>query len=488
MSQTVRPFTALWDTTAAGWSPEEFQKNIARAGDFGYTAIAVPLRWKQAQPTGPDGYDFAPVDRTIARIKARKLAAGLVIDYSVPPAWVDANLYCARDATGKIIADPRTSEPMIAVNAKQVRDWVVALFRACVTRYGAAVAEYQGAGNPYLESTWRHPASRSLDHSKWALEGFRSFIHTKYIDIRALNEAWEAQYKDWTEIPVGEGGKKTTQSEFHAFRYYTYCSWVDHLRKAVKEVRPEAKFVFRLGGTKISGDLYQLSFDLGRYSRRSDVIIGCQLREPWQVNMVRTAAELDGRPWGIQVELGKTELARDKKELNEELAKLGKRVYDLGGFLEMKNWVYCPGSAALAGPENWDNVAAWPFLGEYKKYIPLPVNPPKNNRRAIYISAAEAQFWDGTDLEAARDRWNVETDTGKKPEVDLVSDGMFVDRPEVLKRYHAGIEIPFAKVIARDARNALSQAARMGVRFIYHNPKQTGISDEHGTTQPPLAG
>jgi len=486
MSAPSRPFTAIWDTTAGGWTPEDFQKNAARAADHGYTAIAVPLRWKQAQAGGPDGYDFASVDRTIARIKAKKLAVGLVIDYSTPPAWVDANQYCARDALGKIIADPVTREPMIAVNAKQVRDWVGALFGECVSRYGAAVAEFQGAGNPYLESTWRYPVTRSLDHSKWALEGFRSFLHGKYVDIRALNEVWESHYKDWVEIPVGEGGKKAVQSEFHAFRYYTYCSWAEFMRKAVKDARREAKFVFRLGGTKIAGDLYQLSFDLGRYARRSDVFIGCQISEPWQVNMVRTAAELDGRPWGIQVELGKTELARDKKEMNEDLVKLAKGVYELGGFLEMKNWVHGPGTS-LAGPDNWDDEAAWPFLGEIRKVRPMPQPPPRNNRRAIYVSAAEIQFWDGTDLEAARDRWNAETEIGKKPQVDLVSDGMFVDRPEILKRYYAGIEVPFARVVAQDARNALTQAARMGVRFRYHNPKVTGIQDEHGMPQPPLA-
>jgi glycine cleavage system pyridoxal-binding protein P len=80
------------------------------------------------------------------------------------------------------------------------------------------------------------------------------------------------------------------------------------------------------------------------------------------------------------------------------------------------------------------------------------------------------------------------TDSGKKSNLDVISDGIFAGAPDVLRRYTSGINIPFGRVIAKDARNALIQAQKNGIRLVIQFPDKAGLEDEHGKPQVPLAG
>ncbi len=469
----MRPLFASLERPG-GIDPAGFRSGVDRAAGLGYTGVKVVLPWAKAQPKGAGPVDFSSVDPLVAAVRAKGLVPALVIDHAAPPPWVDVNEYGMRDLKQAPILSATGGHPLLMNNALQVADWVGSVFRECAAHFKDAVAFYQDFGQHQKEAATRRPPSLALDHSPRCAQAYRTWLKGKYLDIRTLNTAWETSFKAWDEIPAGEGARKPLQADFHLFRYSTLASWAAHLRKMTHEGHAAAVYAFRTGTTKLESNLVQLGFDLGRYARAADLLVAEETADPFILTMVRTAAELAGATWGLDALPTGAAAGGGGEGADQEAVAWGKRVYDLGGFLAIR--------------QPLDHDAGRALEQEVVKLLGMPPPGPRNNRHAVYVSAAEAQFWDGTDLEAARNLWKDQTDDGKKTALDVVSDGMFTGAPDVLRRYTAGIEVPFAKTIAKDARSALAQAAKSGIRITYRNPAVAGTLDEHGRPQPPLAG
>lgn len=471
---------------AERWTPDEFHRNVGRISDLGCTMAEIGLKWKDVQAVEPGAADFSRIDWAVARLRARKMPFGIAVNHSAPPPWVDAETYCARDAQGKLVVDPGTGEPMVAQNSKQVRDWVGDFLKTCADHFGNAPSYISVTSTPCGEAAWRHPSGLLFDHSRWAAEAFRVWLRGKYADIRILNETWNSGYKAWEEIEPGEGVRRSMLCDFHMFRYATLSLWTARMRAVLTESRAGSVLAFRSGGVDIEKDLKQMAFDLGKYVQASDMYLANQAREPWLLNMIRTAAALHRRPWGVRISPERGDWG-DIPGVNRSLSEWGKAIFALGGMVDVGDFCWS-GADPERAPGNWHDASVWTFCNELKNAALLAAAHGRSNRKAVYMSAAEVQFWDGTDFEAVRNRWNELTDGGKKPSVDIVSDSMFISSPQVLKAYGGGIEIPFARVISREARAALSQAAGLGVRFMFLAPEAAGTLDEHGRPQPPMAG
>ncbi len=484
MSPPSRPFWATWDFTGGDWTPSLLKECALKAAALGYTGIQLNVEWAWMQPEGAEESDLSQADWAVKTVRSCGLRAALGLDHSAPPPWAEAEVYCVRDEAGQPIVHGDNRVPMLAQNSKQVREWVAGFLKVLIGHFGSEIGYVQGISTPLGETTWRCSSKKLFDHSRWAEEAYRSWLRAKYIDIRMLNEAWESQFKGWDDVPVGEGPRRSCMADFHQFRYHTLSSWSDYMRKSAKEAG--GAWAFRLGGGHLHSDMQQLSFDMGRYARTCHLFLADGMLDPFYINMVRSAAEVAGVPWGIRLDRSILDPGLERDRVNAELVNWAKGVYALGGAVDIADFVHFEGMVREGGPADWGNPAAWPFQKEVRKLAESPEVQPRNNRRAVYVSAAEAQYWDGTDLEAGRERWLAMTDSGKKPQVDVVSDGLFTSSPDLLKRYTAGIEVPFAKVIARETRAALVQAMRLGVRMLVHNQKLAGSMDEHGKPQTPL--
>lgn len=480
-----RPLQATWDMRAGEWTPQIMKDCALKAVQMGFSRVQLNYEWATLQSQNTENVELGQVDWAIKVARACGLEVALGIDHSAPPAWVDKNEFCVRDEGGKLVVAGPNNTPMMAQNSKQVREWVADFLRFLAGRFGDSARYIQGISTPVGESTWRHPSKKMFDHSKWASEAYRSWIRARYVDIRTLNAAWDCNYRGWEEVQVGEGPRKATMADFHAFRYFTLSSWTDYMRKAVREIKPTNAWAFRIGAARLEKDMQQLSFDFGRYAKFADLLIADGAWDQFVINMVRSAAEINGKPWGIRLDSSVLEKGISPQQVNIELYKWGKSVYDLGGFVDIENFVRFTGQA-VPGPEDWTDTKKWSFVPEMQRLARGPVPQPKNNRRAVFVSAAEIQYSDGTDYEAARNRWMQVCDSGKKPQYDVVSDGMFVASPDVLKRYTAGVEVPFAKVISKDTRGALIQAMGLGVRVAVEKPAFAGSIDEHGKPQTQL--
>lgn len=483
----LRPFFATWDFRAGGWTPTLLKDCALKAVALGYTGVQLNYAWPSLQPDGPDETSLAGMDWAVKVARACGLKVALGLDHSAPPPWIDAEQYCVRDEGGKLVVHGDNNVPMVAQNSRQVVEWAANLFREVAGHFLGNVEYIQGISTPLGESTWHHPSRKMFDSSKIAVEAYRAWVRSKYVDIRTLNETWEVRYGSWDEVWAREGSHRATMADFHAFRYHTLASWTDRMRKAVKEGCGSGRYAFRVGCAKWQTDMQQLSFDLGRYARYCDVLLADGAWDQFVINAVRSAAEANGKAWGVRLDRSALEAGLEAKQVDEEFVRWGKSVYAVGGFVDAGGFVQFPGQAIDPGPTDWANPKAWTFQGEMRKCAESPQGQgPKNNRRAIYVSAAEIQFWDGTDFEAARNRWLQVCESGKKPQYDIISDGLFVASPDILKRYTAGVEIPFAKVIAKATRGALIQAQGLGVRLVVGNPKLAGTVDEYGKPQQSL--
>jgi len=482
----LRPFWNTWDFRGGEWTPSTLKDAALKAAGLGYSGIQMNFEWAWMQNEGAESADFATADWAVKVARACGMKVALGIDHSAPPPWLDAEQYCVRDEGGKLLGHGDTHIPMVAQNSRQVMEWVGGFLKNASAHFGNSVEYIQGISTPLGESTWRHSSKKLFDHSKWATEAYRSWIRSKYIDIRTLNETWDCQYKSWDEVEAGEGPRRATMADFHAFRYSTLAGWTDRMCKSVHEGCGSTKYAFRAGCTRWQTDMQQLSFDLGRYARHCDILLADGAYDQFVINAVRAAAESQGKLWGIRLDRSLFEANLEQATVDEDLGKWGKSVYALGGFADVADWVLFPGQSAPTAPADWANGSAWTFMREVRRQAEMPPPGPKNNRRAIYISAAEVQFWDGTDFEAGRNRWLEVTDSGKKPQYDPISDGVFANSPDTLKRYTAGVEVPFAKVIAKDTRAAFVQAMRLGVRLMVYNNSVAGTMDEHGKPQTQL--
>lgn len=469
-----RHFLAHAPTPPEGWRTGTLAAAADRAKAAGYTALRLDATWAALQPSGPGPLDFSSMDLPVQLVRAKGLVPIVGINHAVPPDWVDADEYGLRDPNGRPVTAVDGDAPRLTLNAKQVRDWVGDLFRLCASHWKGGVTAYVDLSPHLAEARAHRPGGPALDHSPRCAAAYRMWLRAKHVDVRTLNTAWDTAYQGWDDIPPGEGARKSSQADFHLFRYSTLASWAEFLRKAVDAGDPGAAYAFRGAGWRKPSELGGLAFDLGRAMRGADWYLGDETTDPWALAMVRSAAELWQKRWGADAAEPGWGAAWPGEEAAKEVPKWGKAVYDQGGMLMVRQPVVAaPGKAMEA---------------EVRKVLPLPQPPPRNNRRAVYVSAAEAQFWDGTDHDEARGVWWAATEGGKKTTMDVVSDGVFAGSPGTLSRYSAGIEIVYAKVIARDARAALIQAGKNGIRLVIHRPELAGTLDEHGKPQAPLAG
>ncbi len=464
-------FLAARSLPAQSADPKALWDAVERLAAAGYTGVEIALPWAELQPADAQALDFTRADRLVAALRARRLEVRLLVDYRETPSWFDAEECGMRDGRGKIVAVFPGNHALPAINARRVCDQVAGLFKACAGHFREAVAYHVDPGL-YVWEAGHHATGPQLDVSRWASEAFRLWVRAQYMDISLLNAAWNSSFKAWDEVVAGEGVRKASQADFHLFRYATLASWTEHMKKASGEGAPQAKYAFRTGGRKAESNLEQLGFDPGRCARRCDALVARDFSDPWQANLVRTAAELYGCEWVIEVSPKETWGGDDDELAAKDASAWMKMICGMAGTVCVRS----PGGDA----------ACRSLEKEMAMIVKGAPGQPRNNRQAIYVSAAEAQFWDGTDLEAARMRWLDMTEAGKKPKIDVLTDGMFSGNPQVLKRYTAGIEIPFARTLARETRTALIQAAAMGIRLKAYDPAQAGTQDEHGKAQAPL--
>jgi len=470
----MRPLWACFVLAPNQWVPQALSPLLDAVAGKGYTGVRFDLRWDRAQPKAPGPVDVSSVEWAVRLARAKHLDVALGLDHSVAPPWVDTKDFGMRGPRGSPVMSRRSGRPLLTLNAKQVCDWVAGFFTATAAHFKDAISWYEDLSQHLKEDLEHQPGGGVLDHSPRCLEAYRTWLRTKYVDIRALNEAWDSTYSDWNQVEAGEGVRKSSQADFHLFRYSTLASWVAALQKAIHDGFPGAQYAYRTPTEKWGTNLYRLAFDLGRYARNADLVMAEEAADPFTLALIRTACEASGASWGVEATPAGAAKAGPEEGADKDLLKWGRDIYRIGGIL------------AIQQPLVED--AGKQLEEELVKILPLPQPQPFNNRHALYVSAAEIQFWDGTDYEQCRNLWMAGTDNGKKTNLDVISDGIFVAAPDILRRYTSGITIPFARVIAKDARSALVQAQKNGIRLIIQHPDKAGIEDEHGKPQPPLAG
>jgi hypothetical protein len=126
----------------------------------GVTSVRVDADWGSGQPSGPDSYDWAPLDQVITSIRQVGLSADLIIDGCPPWAAVSG-------AQGNSYAQPASS--------------------AAFANWAAAVAKrYGGEGAKYFE-IWNEPNNPDFWAPKPDPAAYTADLKAAYSAIKAVN-------------------------------------------------------------------------------------------------------------------------------------------------------------------------------------------------------------------------------------------------------------------------------------------------------------
>ena len=300
----MRPLWACFNLGPNLWVPQTLSPLLDGVSAKGYTGVRFDLRWDRACPKGPGPVDVSSVEWAVRLARAKHLDVALGLDHSVAPGWVDTKEFGMRNPKGTPVMSRRSGRPLLTLNAKQVCDWVAAFFTATAAHFKDTVSWYEDLSQHLKEDLEHQPGGGVLDHSPKCLEAYRTWLRNKYVDIRALNEAWDSTFPDWNKVEAGEGVRKSSQADFHLFRYSTLASWVGALRKAVHDGFPGACYAYRTPTEKWGTNLYRLAFDLGRYSRHADLVMAEEAADPFVLALIRTACEVNGASWGVEATPG----------------------------------------------------------------------------------------------------------------------------------------------------------------------------------------
>jgi hypothetical protein len=187
-------------------SPTAQVKRLKAMKAIGITSVRVDASWYWGQPTGPDSYDWAPLDKVVTSIRAVGLSADLIIDGCPPWAAVP-------DAQGDQFAQPSSSSAF----AK----WAAAV----AARYSKKGVNYFEIWNePNLVDFWKpkpNPAAYTADLKA-------AFTATKRVDPSAIvisgglapavNDGTNFDPRSFLEDMYADGA----QGSFDEFGYHPY--------------------------------------------------------------------------------------------------------------------------------------------------------------------------------------------------------------------------------------------------------------------------
>ena len=205
------------------WPEEIWPRDAARMREIGLTQVRIAeFAWSRIEPT-PGAFQWNWLDRAIDNLGAHGLEVMIGTPTATPPKW----LIDSHPEILAIGADGRErrfgSRRHYCFSAPVYRTQAVRITTAMAQRYGKheAVTAWQ-TDNEY----GCHQTVRS--YSANAAAAFRNWLAAKYVDIKALNDAWGAVFwsQEYTsfasvDLPIG---LVTEANPAHLLDYYRFSS------------------------------------------------------------------------------------------------------------------------------------------------------------------------------------------------------------------------------------------------------------------------
>jgi len=189
------------------WYPEQrpeatWDADLKLIRDGGFTFVRISeFAWTKLEPT-ENAYDFAWLDRAIAKAKAYGLQVVVCTPTAGPPAWLTTKYPDVLPVDENGVTARHGARRHFRVTSEIYRKKARAIAGAMAARYGndPAVLGFQ-IDNEYGRTTF-DPVTRGL---------FQNWLRAKYKTLDAFNDAhfnimWSQTYSDWTQIGIPKTG------------------------------------------------------------------------------------------------------------------------------------------------------------------------------------------------------------------------------------------------------------------------------------------
>lgn len=481
------------------WDYADFVRNVDGTVKLGINTVQFTLPWNRVQPEpDPNHFDWAYLDARLDYLHKYHPNTWIMIildlsGQSFPP-FIDLERHAMRGIERNLWLYPsrgdesrRLLTARLAIDSPEVQEMAARYYRSVAARvrerHGPKhrVVAYEITLHQNMESDW-WGLGPNVDYSDHAQAAFRRWLESNYGDIGALRRSWgmdyqgkETRWQPW-EIRVYksfEDLRMSHQTEALAprvdwlkYKYWSMDRWNKLLRDALRQGDPDARLLWRGGGGLLMHERTVL-FDFARYMDNIDWVIMDDYAADFMFSWVRGSAM--GKPWGIEIGAVREQTTAVQAERTKRIYGQGAAVYNVCRF------------------NTQDVREPPPFEDKLVRDVVELTKQPRTKpevRRAIYVSAFQT-LRDYADFTAAAEAYDKYTANGAF--VDVITDGVLRKGPEYLKRYTEGIVLPLSEVLGREARAALVQAAKSGVKIELLQPKLAGTMDEYLRRTPPLA-
>ncbi|WP_426169621.1 beta-galactosidase [Sandarakinorhabdus sp. DWP1-3-1] len=219
------------------WYPEQWPEatwdaDLQRMQAAGFTFVRVAeFAWSTIEPT-EGRYDWAWLDRAIAKAAAHDLKVVLGTPTAAPPAWLTARY-------PEVLLVEEDGRPArhgarrhFSVGSALYRQKAAAIAGAMAARYGGkpAVIGVQ-VDNEYGRATFDAETRRR----------FQQWLRAKYSSIDRFNAAyhgaqWSLAYSDWAQVPIpGAGDSPSLYLDW--LRFFSE-QWRDYQQVQIDAIRP----------------------------------------------------------------------------------------------------------------------------------------------------------------------------------------------------------------------------------------------------------
>ncbi|MBC8077491.1 MAG: beta-galactosidase, partial [Chloroflexales bacterium] len=173
----------------------------------GFTMIKIQEVWSHDEPREGE-YDFAPVERLVARANELGLGVYLGLTMEQAPAWLWQRYPDCRLVYANGLPHDDPTQYCLPADGKPGPCWEHPGARAAAERFiGALVRRIGAYPNIWAWNTWQEIGFWPNDggalgfcYSPHTLAALRDWLHTRYETLDALNGAWQSAFGDWNAV------------------------------------------------------------------------------------------------------------------------------------------------------------------------------------------------------------------------------------------------------------------------------------------------
>jgi beta-galactosidase len=172
------------------WDESEWDRDFKKMHDLGFEFTHfAEFAWAQLEPE-EGKYDFAWLDKAVGLAAKYNLKVVMCTSTATPPVWLSRRYpeILIKEEDGTILDH----------GARQHASFASPLYRKLAYRMIEKLAEHYGNDSRIIGWQLDNEPAVQFDYNDSAEKAFREFLKKKYVNIKALNDAWGTAF--WSEV------------------------------------------------------------------------------------------------------------------------------------------------------------------------------------------------------------------------------------------------------------------------------------------------